>query len=103
MRADTELPRIIISTGEPAGIGPDITIQIAQKDIPADIVAIGDPDLLQNRASKLGLPLSLTEFDEDSKQKHLAKIPVYISQKPPRNHTQAPTTAVIFNTTENFQ
>ncbi len=73
MRADTELPRIIISTGEPAGIGPDITIQIAQKDIPADIVAIGDPDLLQNRASRLGLPLSLTEFDEDSKQKHLAK------------------------------
>ena len=68
MRTDTDPPRIIISTGEPAGIGPDITIQIAQKYIPADIVAIGDPDLLQNRASRLGLPLSLTEFDEDSKQ-----------------------------------
>jgi len=73
MRTDTDLPRIIISTGEPAGIGPDITIQIAQKYIPADIVAIGDPDLLQNRASRLGLPLSLTEFDEDSKQNHVAK------------------------------
>ena len=73
MRTDTELPRIIISTGEPAGIGPDITIMIAQKNIPADIVAIGDPNLLQNRASVLGLPLSLTEFEAATKQKHIAK------------------------------
>lgn len=73
MSTDTELPRIIISTGEPAGIGPDITIQISQEDIHADIVAIGDPDLLQNRASDLGLSLSLTEFDAASRQKHIAK------------------------------
>ncbi len=73
MRTETELPRIIISTGEPAGIGPDITIQISQEDIHADIVAIGDPNLLRNRASALGLPLSLTEFDAATKQKHIAK------------------------------
>lgn len=73
MRTDTELPRILISTGEPAGIGPDITIQVSQEDIYADIVAIGDPDLLRNRASALGLPLSLTEFDAATKQKHIAK------------------------------
>ncbi len=73
MRANTELPRIIITTGEPAGIGPDITIQIAQKNINADIVSIGDPDLLQDRASALGLPLSLIEFDIAHKQKHIAK------------------------------
>lgn len=73
MRTDTELPRILISTGEPAGIGPDITIQVSQEDIYADIVAIGDPNLLRNRASDLGLPLSLTEFDAATKQKHIAK------------------------------
>ncbi len=73
MRTETELPRIIISTGEPAGIGPDITIQISQEDIHADIDAIGDPNLLRNRASALGLPLSLTEFDAATKQKHIAK------------------------------
>lgn len=66
-------PRIIISTGEPAGIGPDITVQIAQKDINADIVAVGDPDLLENRAALLKLPLSLIEFDQSIRQKHLAK------------------------------
>jgi 4-hydroxythreonine-4-phosphate dehydrogenase len=73
MRVNTDLPRIIITTGEPAGIGPDITVQIAQEEINADIVAIGDPDLLQDRASLLGLPLSLIEFDDASKQKHVAK------------------------------
>jgi len=73
MRANTDIPRIIISTGEPAGIGPDITIQIAQENINADIVAIGDPDLLQGRASILGLPLTLIEFDKTIKKKHIAK------------------------------
>jgi 4-hydroxythreonine-4-phosphate dehydrogenase len=73
MMANTEIPRIIICTGEPAGIGPDITVQIAQNNINADIVVIGDPLLLQNRASALGLSLSLIEFDGTIKQKHIAK------------------------------
>jgi 4-hydroxythreonine-4-phosphate dehydrogenase len=73
MRINTDLPRIIITTGEPAGIGPDVTVQIAQENISADIVAIGDPDLLQGRASALGLPLLLNEFDNAHKQKHVAK------------------------------
>ena len=73
MRTNTDLPRIIITTGDPAGIGPDITVQIAQQNIHADIVAIGDPDLLRDRASLLGLPLSLIEFDDARKQKHVAK------------------------------
>jgi len=73
MRTKTDTPRIIITTGEPAGIGPDITVQIAQKNIDADIVVIGDPNLLQDRASVLGLPLSLIEFDNATKKKHVAK------------------------------
>ncbi len=72
MGADAELPRIVITSGEPAGIGPDITIQIAQHNIDADIIAIGDADLLQQRAAMLGLPLSLIEFDDAIRQKHHA-------------------------------
>lgn len=64
------LVRIIISTGEPAGIGPDITIKIAQKDIHADITAIGDPDLLKERADSLGLPINLLEYNGDDNQRH---------------------------------
>lgn len=73
MRINTDLPRIIITTGEPAGIGPDITVKFAQENINADIVAIGDPNLLQERARALGLPLSLIEFDDAHRQKHDAK------------------------------
>ncbi len=73
MRASTVPPRIIITTGEPAGIGPDITVQIAQENIDADIIVIGDPNLLQDRASALGLPLRLVEFDPAIQQKHISE------------------------------
>ena len=56
------LPRIALTTGEPAGIGPDICIQLAQKAHAADIVAIGDADLLMARARILALPLSLKTY-----------------------------------------
>ena len=55
--------RIAITPGEPAGIGPDLVIALAQQPYPAQLVAIADPDLLQQRAAQLKLPLSLTEFD----------------------------------------
>src|SRR5579863_4338687 len=55
--------RILVTPGEPAGIGPDITIQIAQSSWSAELVVIADPDLLTQRAKKIGLPLQLQEFD----------------------------------------
>ena len=58
------IPRIAITTGEPAGIGPDITIMAAQQNWNAQLVAIGDIELLRERADALKLPLSLTTFDE---------------------------------------
>lgn len=56
--------RIAITPGEPAGIGPDLCVEVAQHP-PADIelVVIADPDLLLNRASELNLPLTLNNFD----------------------------------------
>lgn len=56
--------RIAITPGEPAGIGPDLCIAIAQKP-PADIelVVVADPDLLLERAKQLGIPLHLKPFD----------------------------------------
>lgn len=57
-------PRILITPGEPAGIGPDIVVQIAQQSWPAEIVVIADPELLQARAQQLQLPLTLIPFDE---------------------------------------
>jgi len=57
---------ILVTPGEPAGIGPDITIHIAQQPWPVDIIAIADPDLLLQRSKQLGLPLHIHECDLNS-------------------------------------
>lgn len=64
------IPRIAITPGEPAGVGPDIVIQAAQDNWAAELVAICDPTLLQQRAQALGLPLQLSEFKRESPRPH---------------------------------
>ncbi|MHB8425591.1 MAG: 4-hydroxythreonine-4-phosphate dehydrogenase PdxA [Gammaproteobacteria bacterium] len=64
------LPRIALTTGEPAGIGPDICIRFAQTAHAADIVAIGDADLLMQRAHGLGLPLTPVSYRQDARRPH---------------------------------
>ena len=56
------LPRLILTLGEPAGIGPDIALKSAGYELQAQLVAIGDPDLLDDRARRLGTAIELTEF-----------------------------------------
>ncbi|HYW77235.1 MAG TPA: 4-hydroxythreonine-4-phosphate dehydrogenase PdxA [Gammaproteobacteria bacterium] len=53
--------RIALSVGEPAGIGPDLAVLLAQRARAAEIVAYADPGLLEGRARQLGLPLELIE------------------------------------------
>ncbi|TAK65069.1 4-hydroxythreonine-4-phosphate dehydrogenase PdxA [Methylobacter sp.] len=57
------VPRIALTPGEPAGIGPDLCIQLAQQDLPCEIIVIASPQLLEERAKQLGLPLQINEFD----------------------------------------
>lgn len=54
--------RVVITPGEPAGIGPDVTIQLAQQAWPVELVVCADPALLRQRATALGLPLTLHEY-----------------------------------------
>lgn len=51
--------RIAYTPGEPAGIGPDLIIALAQEAQDHEIVAIADPELLRQRAEALQLPLTL--------------------------------------------
>jgi 4-hydroxythreonine-4-phosphate dehydrogenase len=57
------LPRILLTTGEPAGIGPDIVVSCAQQIVGAELIVVGDPTLLQARAQLLNLPLTLTPIN----------------------------------------
>jgi len=53
------IPRIALTPGEPAGIGPDIVLAIAQQAWDAELVAIADPELLRQRAAMLGMSIAL--------------------------------------------
>jgi len=60
------IPRITLTPGEPAGIGPDLCIQLAQQDLPCQLIAIASSELLEQRAEQLGLPIQIKKFDSDS-------------------------------------
>jgi 4-hydroxythreonine-4-phosphate dehydrogenase len=60
------VPRIAVTAGEPAGIGPDIVLMAAQRAWDAQLVVIADPVLLQQRAAVLGLPIELQPLEPDA-------------------------------------
>lgn len=57
------VPRIVITSGEPAGIGPDACVSLAQTGWEADLVVAADMTLLSSTADSLGLPLLLESYD----------------------------------------
>ncbi|EOC1298877.1 4-hydroxythreonine-4-phosphate dehydrogenase PdxA [Cronobacter dublinensis] len=59
-------PRVVITPGEPAGIGPDLVVALAQHAWPAQLVVCADPTLLTARAAQLQLPLTLLPFSSDA-------------------------------------
>jgi 4-hydroxythreonine-4-phosphate dehydrogenase len=56
------LPRIAITAGEPAGIGPELVAALAATDLAADIIAIGDARLLKSAAQARGLDLDFEDY-----------------------------------------
>lgn len=55
--------RIAITPGEPAGVGPELTVMLAQTEQQHELVVFADPTLIQQRAQMLGLPpLCIREY-----------------------------------------
>ncbi|WP_306523948.1 4-hydroxythreonine-4-phosphate dehydrogenase PdxA [Rheinheimera sp.] len=61
--------RIGITPGEPAGIGPDLVVQLAQQSWPVELVVCADPEVLTQRAAQLGLPLTLLPYQSEQEPK----------------------------------
>lgn len=57
-----QLPRIALTSGEPAGIGPELCLQLAHEEWPCALVCVGDRELLAERARALSLPVALEEY-----------------------------------------
>lgn len=55
-------PMLAITTGEPAGIGPDLALRLPEARLNARCVLIGDKTLLAARARQLGLALTLHDY-----------------------------------------
>jgi len=79
----TRLPRIALTAGEPAGIGPDLCLLLAHQTT-AQLVIACDPQLLSQRADQLGLPFRYRLFDAndnaiDSPADELCILPVAVN------------------------
>ena len=59
----TTIPRIVITPGEPAGIGPDLILTLAEQAWPVELVIMADPALLQQRATMLGKEIAIRFYD----------------------------------------
>src|ERR1051326_3687329 len=53
MKMAATRPTIAVTIGEPAGIGPDLCVRLAEKNWAARLVLIGDIELLRERARRL--------------------------------------------------
>ncbi|MCW9023246.1 MAG: 4-hydroxythreonine-4-phosphate dehydrogenase PdxA [Gammaproteobacteria bacterium] len=83
MNTPLNLSPVAITPGEPAGIGPDLVIQLAQQTLPSNPVIIADPGLLQKRADQLGLPLSIqtyANYTPEHQPGRLTVLPVELNQ-----------------------
>jgi len=61
-RADPVPTPLALTPGEPAGIGPDLVVMLAQQPQLRPVVAFADPELLASRAAELGLPLRVRDI-----------------------------------------
>jgi 4-hydroxythreonine-4-phosphate dehydrogenase len=57
------LPRLAVTAGEPAGIGPELLIRLAATSLAASLVAITDRHLLERAAARCGVAIELIDDD----------------------------------------
>jgi 4-hydroxythreonine-4-phosphate dehydrogenase len=60
------LPIIAITAGEPAGIGPDLVLELAERPHHCRPVVIADRALLAERAAQLGRTVTLVDYRRDA-------------------------------------
>lgn len=60
------LPIIAVTSGEPAGIGPELCLRLLGYEGAARPVILGDRDLLQARAQGLGLQIDFRDFSPNN-------------------------------------
>lgn len=62
---------ILLTPGEPAGIGPDLILQLAEKSFKKPIIVVASKRLLQQRAKQLGLSITINDASLQNVPKHI--------------------------------
>jgi 4-hydroxythreonine-4-phosphate dehydrogenase len=60
------LPRLALTAGEPAGIGPELLVRLAATSLAANFVAITDRGLLERAAARCSATLQLIDDDGEN-------------------------------------
>lgn len=60
--------RLVVTPGEPAGIGPDLMIRLAQQEIHRPLIAIADPDLLATRAQQINQSIEVISLESPNEK-----------------------------------
>ena len=55
-------PAVAVTAGEPAGIGPDVCVMLAEHRLPARIAVIADREVLHSRARALGTSVKVVDW-----------------------------------------
>ncbi|MCF7987805.1 MAG: 4-hydroxythreonine-4-phosphate dehydrogenase PdxA [Methylovulum sp.] len=97
------IPRLALTAGEPAGIGPDLCIQLAQATLDYEPVVIASPSLLKQRAQVLGLPLNIRSFDSQLPARskpagQLMVLPIELAEPTQTGQLNAANSAYVLNT-----
>ncbi len=103
--ANNIIHRIALTPGEPAGIGPDLCVKLALQNLPYQLVVIGDPEMLRQRAEILGLPTKVSEFNPnlpsvEQVAGHLAVMPVRLAEKVVCGQTNTLNSSYVLKTIE---
>ncbi len=55
--------RLVVTAGEPAGIGPDLVLALSKEHWPHQLVVCADKKMLAQRAEQLGINVTLLDYD----------------------------------------
>lgn len=88
MKIPDSFPTFALTAGEPAGVGPDLCVQLAQQALPCKLIVVADRDLMLERARLLKLPLTLLDgasadiAQHQAGSLHVLHIPLNVSAVP---------------------
>lgn len=74
--------RIAITAGEPAGIGPDLVLTLAEQAWPHELVVCANMALLQARAATLGIKVNFIAYQKDAPPTPQAKGSITVCDEP---------------------